>query len=93
MYPGRNTVLFFGRAFVVSARLIAVSTLVLVTVLITVAGFALAVTCLSLVTVGVEAEVPVSFPVCPNPLITKITVKRKQNIDFTRDDYGAKIYG
>ena len=68
-----------------------VSTLVLVTVLITDAGLTLGVGRLSLVID--EPEAPVSFPVCPNPLITKITVKRKQNIDFTQDDYGAKIYG
>ena len=73
----------------VSRRGRGVSILVLAAVLVTagltrVAGVSLTI---------VEPEAPVSFPVCPNPLIIKITVKRKQNIDFTRDDYGAKIYG
>ena len=73
-----------------SALLRGVSTLVLVAVLVTIDGLGRGAG-LSLTTV--EPEVPVSFPVCPNPLIIKITVKRKQNIDFTQDDYGAKIYG
>jgi hypothetical protein len=35
----------------------------------------------------------VSVPVCPKPLIRKIRVNKKQKVDFTQDDYGAKIYG
>ena len=73
-----------------SARRTGVSILVLATVLVTVDGLTRGA---GLSLTSVEPEAPVSFPVRPNPLIIKTMVKRKQNIDFTQDDYGAKIYG
>jgi hypothetical protein len=74
-----------------SCRLTGVSTGVLTTVLTT-AGLGLGGGIRRSLIVGVSEET-VSLPVCPKPLIRKIRVNKKEKVDFTQDDYGAKIYG
>ena len=68
-----------------------------VSVMVLTGGLATAGRCLTgCVCIGfieVDSEETVSAPVCPNPLIIKQKQNKKQMIDFTQDDYGAKIYG